>query len=190
MAKYGPCTKALLSTMHNSLVCLLAVWFMAMKSWQWEERKSLAKFLSYSLQMAWKEGLVSSWYLPNKSEMISWGGWVYSQISICVEIAPPQPFHPDRMVMCENYIVSQELKISATLWSRLGENCLSKKNVILQNGREAVVNILPPLCSSPQWDLSTNPAVRGISLISAMLLKHKALRSLSKFSGLAEWDTG
>lgn len=60
MAKYGPCTKALLSTAHNSLVCLLAGWFMAMKSWQWEERESLAKVLSYSLQMAWKEGLVSS----------------------------------------------------------------------------------------------------------------------------------
>lgn len=48
MAKCGPSAKALFSMGQNSLVCLLAGWFMVMKSLQWEERKSLGKFLSYS----------------------------------------------------------------------------------------------------------------------------------------------
>lgn len=77
-------------------VCLAGC-FMVMKSWQWEESKSLTRFLSYSLQMAWKEGLVSSWYLPNNSEMISWGGWVYSQVSGCVEMCS-SPTLPPRQV--------------------------------------------------------------------------------------------
>lgn len=35
--------------------------------------------------------------------------------------APPQPSTPNRYVMCENYIGSQELKLSATLQCSLGE---------------------------------------------------------------------
>lgn len=82
--------------------------------------------------------------------------------------------------MCEDYIGSQELT------EQSGGKQPSEKNALLQNVREDVLKILPPLCYSPKQELGSSGAVRGISFVSVRILKHEALGSHSGFSGLPE----